>query len=174
MMMNNLKRTSVYGAGGIIVAGIYELVRSRGSTGGDGANKRTSLKYVKNVPYVTSHQSLTCLLHEIEEIVWATDKVSWMRLVNSLENLIEMRNHVEDYPEKTSLRDRVRGFTYCQRFTESMNRIMTKLEKSTRSDPRDVIRIQKISKEISNHCQNNLSVVVFFTRDVLLSPPMNP
>jgi hypothetical protein len=160
-----LKQTAIYGSGGAILAGLYEVFRS--SSRGTSSSPSVAIQHVPKVPYVNSQEELVSLLVEMEPCVWKCDRVSWLRLVNALDNLIETRVMVESEPDRTSIRDRVRAFSYYQRFKDSLKRILIRLEQSDKADVREVIRIQRIVKDVSNHAHNHLSVIVYHTRDVL-------
>jgi hypothetical protein len=162
-----LKQTAVYGSGGAILAGLYEVLRGSSKESGGGGGPSVVLKHVPKVPYVNGQQSLVTLLVEIEPCIWKCDRVSWLRLVTAMENLIETRFLVESDPGNTSIRDRVRAFSYYQRFKDSLQRITVRLEQSDKADVREVIRIQRLVKDVSNHAHNHLSVIVYHTRDVL-------
>jgi hypothetical protein len=165
--MNSLffKQTAIYGSGGAILAGLYEVLRSSNSLAS--SSPSVVVKHVPKVPFVNSQNELVSLLVEIEPCIWRCDRVSWLRLVNALDNLIETRVLVESEPGRTSIRDRVRAFSYYQRFKDSLQRIHTRLEQSDKADVREVIRIQALVKDVSNHAHNHLSIIVYHTRDVL-------
>jgi hypothetical protein len=178
MIPTFIKQTAVYGGSGVILAGLYEVLRGRQEEDDCGQNspekKKVELQHVKEIFSLQRHRDLLTLLAEIEDCVWKCDRVSWVRLVHGLNDLVETRILVESNPAKTSIRDRIRAFTYMKRCTDSLTRITSRLEHaSCDADVRDVIRVQRIVKDITNHAQNNLSVVVFHTRDVLMSPPIH-
>lgn len=171
-MMDNMlmRRTAVYGSGGILLAGLYEAIRSHPTTEVVPSSSRPplALKRVKETPHLRRTSDLLTLLIEVEECIWKCDRISWIRLVNGLNDLVGIKILMESDPSQISLRDRIRAFTYMKRFTDSSKRIMCRLEVSTTEEVREVIRVQRIMDDISKHAQNNLSVIVFHTRDVLM------
>lgn len=161
--MDNLIKSALFGTGGAIIGGIYQLCSTYATT-------EESTSMIKSKHDILSRDRYLCsLLGSIEADFLRSDPVALVKVINSIEDLIHLNTTLSSSKYIPCVNDRVCAFLCFQHIKSAIQRFITEVELVY--EPRAVIHIQHVVKNMMECVEAYVTKVVMLTREIHMHVP---
>lgn len=156
-MSDIVLRTVAYGTGGVIIGSLYTLY-----------NQLVGEDYtdILSVPYSYIHlnNELLNLFITLDDDFMNLDKVAYFRAVKAIDEIIHIRIAINNDQHAATIEHRVDAFVQFRMAKLSIQRFLTVAEE--RDDAKNVIKIQRLLKQVMTCLENEMHFILVMTRDL--------
>jgi hypothetical protein len=159
MQQSPFKRLSILTAAGMCIGTLYEVLASHTDTTPKLPTISTTYRYLD-----LDHQ-LIYLLHRVETAIVPELRISYLRLVNGIDEQIGLKTLLDTPGNECSIRHRVLGFQLLEKIRQSLREIGECIADCPSVPIRSVIQTHKCLHSIHVIMESYQNVIVHATRD---------
>jgi hypothetical protein len=156
-MLNTVTKAFMYSVGGAVVGSAYSLFSHLSHTKHD---------CILSEPYsyIQLDKTLLNLLQSMDVDFERIDNIARLRAIRAIDKLMHVCALLRTSNHMPTLDNRLQGFVQFKTTKRSIQRFITMAE--TIDEPRNVIQLQRLVKQVMTCLENQMHFIIMMTRDI--------